>query len=53
MGFLVIYLKVNLKNGLKELLLRSYQMLMKKKDRIGLRTDSMVELVKNSQNELS
>ena len=35
-----------IKNGLKELLMRSYQRLMKKKDRIGLRTDSMVEPVK-------
>ena len=48
MGFSGIYLKVNLKNGLKELLMRSYQRLMKKKDRIGLRTDLMVEPVKNS-----
>lgn len=48
MGFFGNLFKSEFENGLKELLMRSYQRLMKKKDRIGLRTDSMVEPVKNS-----
>ena len=48
---LVICLKASLRNGLKELLMKSYQMPMKLRDRTGLRMVLMVEPIKNTKDE--
>lgn len=46
MGFFGNLFKSGLKNGLKELHMKNYQMLMKQRDRIGLKMVLMVEQVK-------